>query len=176
MRDMIRPLRLEAALTRYMTVVLAEARELFRRRKLTYALLAVTFSAGAVYVASTAYPMVTENGTPSASSSDGSSSGSHDSTNNDNQEASPNDSAGSGSSQSSSISSNVYSDSTSSHSTVIVNGRNIAVPENGSTHTTVPGDSGGGASVDITHSSSASGNSSTLNVHVESSSGDTPSD
>lgn len=170
MQDGIRLPLSQTTISHYMSVVLREARDLFHRRKVSYLVLAIALTVGAVYVASTAYPMVTDKGAPSSSSS-----GSSHSTNQggDNMSSDTNQSSGGQSATSGNA-----SNSATVQSTVTVNGQNIDVPDNGSVHTTVPGSSGQ-TSVDITHQSSDGGSSSSLNVHVESQSstgGDAPSE
>lgn len=163
MRDGTRLLLPQTTISHYASIILGEARNLFHRRKVSYLVLAFTLTAGAVYVASTAYPMVTDKGTPSSSTA-GTSYSAQNGTNQGGGYMSR------GTYQSSSNQSAISGDasnSTTMQSTVTVNGQNIDVPENGSIHTTVPGNSGQ-TSVDITHQSSAGGSSSSLNVHVES--------
>ncbi len=154
MRAEILQRQLRAFVSSRLPVVKYEARTLFNRRKVSYAVLATTLAGAVLYVGTMSRPVVTqtEAGTTGATQSeDGGSM--HDQTqaknNNDDQSSKTSQSGGHASADS----------STQSWTSVTVNGQSFSVPVNGALHTVIPnGDSQ--TSVDISHSSSSNSSSS----------------
>lgn len=163
MRALPRLHMLKTTITSHLPAVAREARELFHRRKVSYALLAVAVTAGSVYVGASGHPLPAQQGRPTSSGSTQSESGTPTTSSVQSSAGTSNDA--SGQTPPADSTSPGSSSSSSTDTTVTVNGQQIDVPENGSVHASVPNDSGS-SSVDITHTSSGDSNSS-ISVHVQ---------
>ena len=149
----------KANVARYARVVAHEAAELLRRRKFSYAALALTLAAGSLYLTGVRPAFVTSGGQMPGPSADD-----H---NGDAGNAQPLQTVtGQGTNQSGD--NNASTGGTSeqrSHTSVTVNGKDIPVPADGEVHTTLTND-GSTTSVSVSHNASGDNSSSSLNVQV----------
>lgn len=148
--------------TYYSHVIGREAAELLRRRKLSYAVLALTLTAGSLYFSGVRPALATSGGPAPAPASD-------EGRTRTNQpqllQTVTGQSADNASSDNNTSSQG--SASNQSHTSVTVNGTDIPVPPNGEAHTTMTND-GSTTSVSVTHNSSGDNSYSSLNVQVSS--------
>lgn len=145
---------------RYVAVVMHEAAELLRRRKFSYAILALTLTAGSLYFSGVRPALATSGGqAPMPASNDGSTQADQPQvlqTVTGQSANQPNDNE---------PSQGASSDQT--HTSVTVNGTDIPVPSNGEVHKTMTND-GSTTSVSVSHNSSGDNSYSSLNVQVSS--------
>lgn len=151
----------KASTAHYARIVAQEAVALLRRRKFSYAALALTLTAGSLYLVGSRPNFMTSGGQVAGPSIDSRSTGPS--------QAAPLQAAAGQSSPPADGSAPAQSSagSSQSHTSVTVNGTDIPVPDNGEVNTTVPSD-GGSASVSVSHSSSGDSSYSSLNVQISS--------
>lgn len=148
----------KAKVAGYARVVAQEAVGLLRRRKLSYAALALTLTAGSLYFSGVRPALITSGGhTPAPATDDRSTGHSHPQP----LQAVTGQSAG----QSASNSDAQGGTTQQSHASVTVNGTDIPVPADGEVHTTMTND-GGTTSVSVSHNSSGDNSYSSLDVQV----------
>lgn len=147
----------KAKAIRYAHTIAIEAAELFRRRKFSYAALAVTLTAGSLYI-SGVRPVLAQNAgqfpMPTTDERDNSS-----------QVVPLQTVTGQDPNQTNrSVSSPDVTTTSGLHTTVTVNGTDVPVPATGETHTTMTSNNGT-TSISVSHDSSGD-NSSSLDVQV----------
>lgn len=153
---------LRVKISHYAAIVAREAAELLRRRKVSYAVLALTLTAGSLYLSGVRPSLAPSGGPAPAPARDASSA-------HTNQPELLQTVTGQSASQSDSTSSEGTSGTSSSqsHTSVTVNGTDIPVPSNGEVHTTMT-NNGGTTSVSVSHNSSGDNSYSSLDVQVSS--------
>lgn len=142
----------------YGRVVAGEALELLRRRKLSYAALALILTAGSLYVSGIRPTLVTSEGQAPGPSAD-------DRNTSPKQLEPLQTVTGQGTDKSGGTSSQDSTARQQTHTSVTVNGTDIPVPANGEVHTTLNND-GSTTSVSVSHDSSSGSSYSSLDVQV----------
>lgn len=151
------------SIDQHVAYIAGEARQLFQKRVVTYGVLAAVIAGVTLFVAG-ANQVHFQQVSPTTNAA-------HDEMTPEKGGSMSNTQPSGNAQQSSNISVETQSSSSSnttshSDSQVIVNGQQIAIPDNGTAHTTVEG-SGGSASVSVTHQTSSDGGGSHASLHVE---------